>query len=65
MLMQLTGRSRDDARNALSRANGRVKVAVMLLQGSDLESAKSLLSDAGDQLGLALDCLGKVQVSKD
>jgi N-acetylmuramic acid 6-phosphate etherase len=65
MLIHLTGRSRNDARNALSRANGSVKIAVMLLEGSDLESAKSLLSAAGDQLGLALDCLAKVQVSKD
>jgi N-acetylmuramic acid 6-phosphate etherase len=65
MLIQLTGRSRDDARNALSRANGRIKIAVMLLHGCDLESAKQLLSAAGDRLGPALDCLGKVQVNKD
>ena len=59
MLIQLTGRSRDDVRNALSRANGSVKIAVMLLHGCDLESAKHLLSAAGDRLGAALDRVGK------
>ena len=65
MLIQLTGRSRDDARNALSRANGRVKIAVMLLHGCDLESAKLLLSAAGDRLGPALGCLGDARVNED
>ena len=59
MLIQLTGRSRDDVRNALSRANGSVKIAVMLLHGCDLKSAKHLLSAAGDRLGAALDRVGK------
>lgn len=64
MLIQLTGRSRDDVRNALSRANGSVKIAVMLLHGCDLESAKQLLSGAGDRLGAALDRVGNAQVNK-
>jgi N-acetylmuramic acid 6-phosphate etherase len=64
MLIQLTGRSRDDVRNALSRANGSVKIAVMLLHGCDLESAKQLLSAAGDRLGAALDRVGNAQVNK-
>ena len=64
MLIQLTGRSRDDVRDALLRANGGVKIAVLLLNGCDLESAKELLSAAGDRLGAALDRLGKAQVSK-
>ena len=64
MLIQLTGRSRDDVRNALSRANGSVKIAVMLLHGCDLESAKQLLSAAGDRLGAALDRIGNAQVNK-
>jgi N-acetylmuramic acid 6-phosphate etherase len=64
MLIQLTGRSRDDARDALSRANGSVKVAVMLLHGCDLESAKQLLSTANDQLGTALRRLGAAQATK-
>jgi N-acetylmuramic acid 6-phosphate etherase len=65
MLIQLTGRSRDDVRNALSRANGSVKVAVMLLHGCDLETAKQLLGAAGDRLGAALDRVSNAQVNKD
>jgi N-acetylmuramic acid 6-phosphate (MurNAc-6-P) etherase len=64
MLMQLTGRTRDDARDALSRANGSVKIAVMLLNGCELEFAKRLLSDADDQLGTALRRLGAAQATK-
>lgn len=64
MLIQLTGRSRDDVRNALSRANGSVKIAVMLLHGCDVETAKQLLSAAGDRLGAALDRVGNAQVNK-
>jgi N-acetylmuramic acid 6-phosphate etherase len=65
MLIQLTGRSRDDARDALSRANGRVKVAVMLLHGFDLESAKRLLKAANDQLETALRRAGGEQATND
>jgi N-acetylmuramic acid 6-phosphate etherase len=58
MLMQLTGSNRDDARNALSLAHGSVKIAVMVLNGCDLESAKQMLSDSNDRLGPALQRLG-------
>ena len=58
MLMQLTGVNRDDARDALSRAHGNVKVAVMVVNGCDLESAKQMLSDSNDHLGIALQRLG-------
>jgi len=64
MLIQLTGRTREDARDALSRANGSVKVAVMLLHGCDLESAKQLLSTANDRLGTALQHVGATQATK-
>jgi N-acetylmuramic acid 6-phosphate etherase len=64
MLMQLTGRSRDDARDALLRANGSVKVAVMLLHGCDPESAKQLLNAADNRLGPALARVGNAQVNK-
>lgn len=57
MLVQLTGRSRDDAHNALDRARGSVKLAVLLLQGCDLEAATSLLNRSGGQLRKALDLL--------
>jgi N-acetylmuramic acid 6-phosphate etherase len=58
MLMQLTGVNRDDARDALSRAHGNVKVAVMVLNGCDLESAKQMLRDSNNHLGIALQRLG-------
>ena len=64
MLIQLTGRNRDDARDALSSANGSVKIAVMLLNGCDLESAKQLLNDTNGQLGTALRHLAAAQTSK-
>jgi N-acetylmuramic acid 6-phosphate etherase len=54
ILMQLTGRNREDARDALSRANGSVKVAVLLLNGCDLESATQLLINTNGALGTAL-----------
>jgi N-acetylmuramic acid 6-phosphate etherase len=57
MLVKLTGRSRDDAHNALARAQGSVKLAVLLLQGCDLETATSLLNRSGGQLRKALDLM--------
>jgi N-acetylmuramic acid 6-phosphate etherase len=59
MLMQLTGCNRDDARDALSRAHGSVKTAVVMLKGCDLESAKQMLRDSKDQLGIALQRLSE------
>lgn len=64
MLMQLTGRTRDDARDALLRANGSVKIAVMLLHGCDPESAKQLLNAADDRLGPALARVANAQVNE-
>jgi len=54
MLIRLTGSNRDDARNALARAQGSVKIAVLLLNGCDLESAMQILSDSDDRLRTAL-----------
>jgi N-acetylmuramic acid 6-phosphate etherase len=59
MLVRLTGRNREDVRDALKRADGNVKVAVLLLQGCDLGEAKAMLSDAGGQLRLAMTALAK------
>jgi N-acetylmuramic acid 6-phosphate etherase len=64
MLMQLAGRSRDDVRDALLRANGSVKIAVMLLHGCDPESAKQLLNAADDRLGPALARVANAQANK-
>jgi N-acetylmuramic acid 6-phosphate etherase len=64
ILIQLTGRSREEARDALSRANGSIKVAVMLLNGCDLESAEQLLNDTNGQLETALRHLAAAQAPK-
>ena len=61
ILIQLTGRKREDAREALSRANGSIKVAVLLLNGCDLESATQLLNDTHGQLETALRRLSAAQ----
>ena len=57
ILMQLTGRSRDEARAALERANGSVKIAVLLLHGCDPDRATDLLDRSSGQLGKALELL--------
>ena len=54
ILMRLTGRNREDARAALERSNGSVKLAVLLLHGCDLNEAKTILDRAGGQLRAAL-----------
>src|SRR5262245_17665989 len=54
MLMKLTGRSRDEVRAALRRADGSVKLAVLLLNGCDVAEAKSLLEQARGHLRAAL-----------
>jgi N-acetylmuramic acid 6-phosphate etherase len=54
MLMKLTGRRREDVRAALRRADGSVKLAVMLLNGCEVADAKALLERAGGNLRGAL-----------
>jgi N-acetylmuramic acid 6-phosphate etherase len=58
MLIQLTGRSRVEAREALQRADGRVKIAALLLHGCDLDAARQLLRTSGDHLGKAFQRVG-------
>ena len=57
MLVYLTGRNRDDAREAIAGANGSVKLAVLLLHGCDLEKARTILAQAGGRLRTAVDLL--------
>ena len=57
MLVYLTGRNRDDAREAIACANGSVKLAVLLLHGCDLEKARTILTQAGGRLRTAVDLL--------
>jgi N-acetylmuramic acid 6-phosphate etherase len=58
MLLRLTGRSREEARDALRRADGSVKLAVMLLHGCDLAEARALLERTRGQLRAALTLAG-------
>jgi N-acetylmuramic acid 6-phosphate etherase len=55
MLIQMTDRSLADVREALERAGGSVKVAMLLLQGRTLEEARAALADADGQLRAALE----------
>jgi N-acetylmuramic acid 6-phosphate etherase len=59
MLVRLTGCSRTDARNALQRAHGSVKLAVMLLRGCEPEEGVRLIERAGGQLRAALAFIGR------
>jgi N-acetylmuramic acid 6-phosphate etherase len=59
ILTRLTGRSGEEAREALRRANGNVKVAVLLLHGCDVKEATDVLERAGGQLRAALADIGK------
>jgi N-acetylmuramic acid 6-phosphate etherase len=58
MLVRLTGCSRTDARDALLRAHGSVKLAVMLLRGCEPEEGVRLIERAGGQLRAALALIG-------
>src|SRR6266478_7970094 len=59
ILTRLTGSSGEQAREALHRANGNVKLAVLLLHGCDVKQATDLLHRAGGQLRAALADIGK------
>ncbi len=57
MLIQLTGRSSGEAREALRRADGSVKLAVLLLNGCGIGEARQALDHAGGRLRDALSSL--------
>src|SRR6266566_3937086 len=59
IMTRLTGRSGEQAREALHRANGNVKLAVLLLHGCDVKEATDLLHRADGQLRAALAHIGK------
>src|SRR5207249_7235853 len=50
ILLQLSGRSRDEVRDALRRANGSVKTALLLLEGCGPAEAIAALDRTGGQL---------------
>lgn len=55
----LTGRGRHEVRDALARAGGNVKLAVLLLDGCDLGEAKVALERAGGRLDAAITALAR------
>jgi N-acetylmuramic acid 6-phosphate etherase len=59
ILSRLTGRSGDEVGDALSRANGSVKLAVLLLHGCSLDEASSALDRAEGHLRTALKDIGR------
>jgi N-acetylmuramic acid 6-phosphate etherase len=54
IVRRLTGQSQGDVRAALARASGNIKLAVLLLDGCDLDLAQSVLDRAGGRLGAAI-----------
>jgi N-acetylmuramic acid 6-phosphate etherase len=53
ILSQLTGRSRDEVRDALLRAEGSVKLALLLLEGCGPDEARGILGRSGGRLRAA------------
>jgi N-acetylmuramic acid 6-phosphate etherase len=53
MLAQLTGHGRDRVREALQEAQGSVKLALLLLEGSEAGAAHSVLEESGGDLHAA------------
>jgi len=58
ILRRLTGRGDDEVTAALRRANGSVKLAVLLLHGCSLDEAESALDRAHGRLRIALNNIG-------
>jgi N-acetylmuramic acid 6-phosphate etherase len=59
MVVRLAGGTRDEARDALGRAHGSVKLAILLSHGCDLPTATKLLDRGGGQLRKALALIGQ------
>jgi N-acetylmuramic acid 6-phosphate etherase len=53
ILLELSGRSREEVHAALHRAEGNVKTALLLLEGCDLEEAARMLDRSGGHLRTA------------
>jgi N-acetylmuramic acid 6-phosphate etherase len=53
ILLELSGRSREEVHDALRRAEGNVKTALLLLEGCDLDEAARVLDRSGGQLHAA------------
>jgi N-acetylmuramic acid 6-phosphate etherase len=61
ILRRLTGRTSEEVAEALQRANGSVKLAVLLLNGCSGEEAARVLERAGGRLRTALEQIGRAQ----
>jgi len=57
-LRRLSGRGEQELRDALTRAGGNVKKAMLILQGCTPEKAAALLQEAGGRLRIALRLAG-------
>jgi N-acetylmuramic acid 6-phosphate etherase len=53
ILLELSGRSREEVQEALRRAQGDVKTALLLLEGCDVDEAARILAHSGGQLRAA------------
>jgi N-acetylmuramic acid 6-phosphate etherase len=53
ILLHLSGRDREAVRKALARADGNVKLALLLLEGASLDEARAVLDHAGGRLDAA------------
>ena len=58
ILRRLSGRSEQELRDALDRAGGNVKIAMLILHGCTPDKAASLLQEAGGKLRIALQRAG-------
>jgi len=58
ILRRLSGRGSAEAHDALARADGNIKVAMLLLQGCSVDRAHELLDQAGGRLRAALQLAG-------
>jgi N-acetylmuramic acid 6-phosphate etherase len=58
ILRRLSGRSDEEAHDALQRARGNIKVALLLLHGCNADEAALLLEQAGGRLRVALRLAG-------
>jgi N-acetylmuramic acid 6-phosphate etherase len=65
ILRRLTGRDSEEAGDALRRANGNLKIAVLLLHGCGLDEAASVLERAGGRLRTALTNIGRHDIGAE
>ena len=65
ILLELSGRSREEVREALQEANGSVKIAFLLLEGCNLDDARNVLDRAGGQLRAAKALIDTHRISRN